>query len=133
MKVEVHVTRQMIDYALEQTSTRCAVSLALKDADDAYILPMVDQDYIRVTNRSSGERLTFTTPARIAKFIDEWDRGIKLMKPFSFTLDTDEADVRPIRHMQPSELIRTAERVRRVRQVQAQAGVARSHRPLREV
>jgi hypothetical protein len=112
----VTVTRNMVDYALQQTSTLCAVALALKDANDDIILPRVTQKDIRYTDRRTGQRVTVPTPPEVSAFIDRFDRRRELVKPFAFDLDLSEAKTRPIKHAQPSQLIRQAELNRQTRE-----------------
>lgn len=137
-KVRVSVSRKMIDFALQQTSTNCAIALALKDSevngnDDAVMLPHVDQKTIRFTDRVNGVRYTIPTPERIAKFIDDWDHARELARPFQFTIDLDDPAViaKPMRHASQEKLIAMAERVRGMRVRNASKGVHRSERPLR--
>lgn len=137
-KVRVNVTRKMIDFALQQTSTNCAIALALKDSevngnDDAIMLPHVDQKTIRFTDRVNGVRYTIPTPERIAKFIDDWDHARELARPFQFTIDLDDPAVivKPMKHASQDKLIAMAERVRGLRVKKASQGVHRSERPLR--
>lgn len=137
-KVRVNVSRKMIDFALQQTSTNCAIALALKDSElngneDAVMLPHVDQKTIRFTDRVNGVRYTIPTPERIAKFIDDWDHSRALARPFQFTIDLDDPAViaKPMRHASQEKLIAMAERVRGMRVRNASKGVHRSERPLR--
>lgn len=102
----VRVTRHLIDWALQQTSTQCGIALALKDADENFTHPVVTQERISITDQRDGQRYTFTTPAKLAKFIDQFDRDPSQCKPVSFTIDLDAADdVRPIKRFQPSEMV----------------------------
>lgn len=127
----VRVTRKLIDWALTQSSTQCAISLALKDADDAFASPRVNQEKICITDRATGQRYIFKTPDRIAKWIDQFDRDPSTTKPLTFTLDLDEADeVRPIQRQQPSEIIARHQRYEQAGRV-AQARGTNTKRPLR--
>jgi hypothetical protein len=121
--VKVAVTRDMVDYALQQTSTLCAVALALRDAneDGDWILPRVDQDTIRVTDRRAGERYTWRTPRKVANYIDKFDRQREAVGPMTFVLGEPD-EVRPIRHRQPSEIIADAERRKKWRETHAVNG-----------
>lgn len=105
---KIQVTRTMVDYALQQTSTLCAVALALRDANDDWVLPLVTQDEIRYTDRRTQERVILSTPPKVAEWIDRFDKKRELVKPFSFELDTTNAVRRPIVRKQPSEMIRQA-------------------------
>lgn len=105
-KVRIQVTRNMVDYALQQTSTMCAVALALRDANDDWVLPRVTQDDIRFTDRRTKERIVIPTPPKVAEFIDKFDRRREAVKPFAFDLDLSQAETRPVEHKQPSQMIR---------------------------
>lgn len=107
--VHVDVTRNMVHYALQQTSTLCAVALALRDANDDYVLPRVTQEEIRWTNRRTGERVSIPTPPEVSTWIDQFDRQREAVRPFGFDLDMSQATVRPVEHKQPSQLIRQAQ------------------------
>lgn len=121
--VKVQVTRLMVNYALQQTSTLCAVALALRDAneDGDWILPRVTQDTIRVTDRRTGERLTWKTPKKVAAYIDKFDREREAVGPMSFVLGEPD-EVRPIKHRQPSQIIADAQRFKAHRERQTAEG-----------
>lgn len=106
---KVQVTRLMVDYALQQTSTMCGVALALREANDDWILPRVTQETIRVTDRRTGKRLVWRTPPRVAKWIDKFDRQREATGPIAFVLGEPDQE-RPIKHRQPSQIIRDSER-----------------------
>ena len=108
--VRINVTSTMVDFALQQKSTLCAVALALRDANDDWILPRVTQTDIRYTDRRTQQRIIVPTPPEVAKFIDQFDRKREYVKPFSFDLDLSTAVARPMTHAQPSEAIKKAER-----------------------
>jgi hypothetical protein len=114
---KIQVTSQMVNYALQQTSTLCAVALALRDANDDWILPRVTQNDIRYTDRRTGQRVTIPTPKKVAAWIDKFDRQREAVSPFSFDLDLAQATVRPIKHLQPSEVIAQAKRDKERRKV----------------
>lgn len=102
-KVTVRVTRKLLDWAIQQTSTQCAVALGLKDADEDIIRPKVTQDAIAFTDYRTDARYTFDVPEHIAKKIDAFDRDPSSVKPFTFTLDLDEArEIRPSVHKRHS-------------------------------
>jgi hypothetical protein len=105
-KVTVRVNRHLINWALQQTSTQCAISLALKDADDNITHPRVTQGTIAFRDASTNTRYVFNTPEKIANWIDNFDRDPSTTKPLTFTLDLDEADkMVPIKRLQPSQTI----------------------------
>jgi hypothetical protein len=108
--MKIQVTRNMVDYALQQTSTLCAVALALRDANDDWILPRVTQEDIRVTDRRTGKRITIPTPPKVAAWIDKFDRQREAVGAFSFDLDLTQATTRPMQHITPSGAIKQAER-----------------------
>lgn len=106
--VQVNVTRNMVDYALQQTSTMCAVALALRDANDDWVLPRVTQDDIRFTDRRTNERVIIKTPQKVSSFIDKFDRQREAVRPFTFELDLTQAERRPVRKLQPSQILKQA-------------------------
>lgn len=112
MKQRINVTRNMVDYALQQTSTMCAVALALRDANDDWVLPRVTQEDIRFTDRRTHERVIIPTPAKVAEFIDKFDRQREAVAPFNFDIDLSTAERRPMKRLQPTQLIKQAERDR---------------------
>lgn len=107
--VKVQVTRNMVDYALQQTSTLCAVALALRDAneDGDWILPHVDQDTIRVTDRRTQQRYIWKTPKKVANYIDKFDRQREAVGPMAFVLGEPD-EIRSMTRRQPSEMIQQA-------------------------
>lgn len=88
----VRVDRRLIAWALQQTSTQCAIALALKDANDNFVRPVVTQEAIHVTDARSGIRYHFKTPKKIAEWIDQFDRSPETTKPLTFTVDLTEAE-----------------------------------------
>jgi hypothetical protein len=111
--MKIHVNHHHIDWALQQKSTLCAVSLALRDANDDWVLPRVTQDTIRYTDRRTQERVIIPTPPEVAEFIDAFDRQREAVGPITFNLDLRKAERRPMTHIQPSEAIAQAERRRK--------------------
>jgi len=107
-QVLVQVTRNMVNYALQQTSTMCAVALALRDANDDWVLPRVTQDDIRFTDRRTGERVIVKTPPKVSAFIDKFDRQRETVRPFNFEIDLSQAERRPVKRRQPSEILKQA-------------------------
>lgn len=129
--MKVHVTRDLVGYALQQSNTNCAIALALKNADQNIIFPKVTQTKISYTDRSTGQRYTFDTPEKLAKWIDRFDRG-ESPAPINFEVNPELATkVRPIRRLQPSSLAHEAKQ--RKEQKVVRPSVPRSERPLREV
>lgn len=136
-KVRINVTRDMIDYAVQQTSTSCAVSLALKESSDGdYILPKVNQNTISFTDRRSNTRYTVPTPPKVAEFIDTWDRDKTKARRFTFEMDLASPKVsrKPVRRLTPIEAAKSAQR-RRERGTHGAVTPEqpRSKRPLRAV
>lgn len=132
--MKVAVTSQLVQYALQQTNSRCAIALAIKDASDDFVLPRVDQKTIRVTDRRTGKRYIFNTPEKIAKWIDNFDRNRELVEPIRFDLNLEDADeVKPMRHMDVHTAIAQTQRdhARRDGVRKANPGVASSKRELR--
>lgn len=114
--VHVDVTRNMVHYALQQTSTLCAVALAIRDASDDYVYPRVTQQDIRWTDRRTGQRVIVPTPPEVATWIDKFDRQKEAVSPFGFDLDLSEAKTRPIQRLQPSQQIKQSETNRKTRE-----------------
>lgn len=131
-KITVRVTRDHIGHAIRQTSTQCAVAIALKDAGDFY-RPVVTQEKIKFTDMTTGLRYEFDTPPKIAELIERFDAlGPQTAKPASFTIDLDEATkVTPIKRRQPSELLEQAKKDRERRARGATSNVYRSFREIR--
>lgn len=135
--LKVHVTKPLINWALQQTSTACAIALALKNVDDEICYARVDQDTIRFTDRRTNTRYVFKTPPRLAAWIDSFDRDREGVRPINFTLDLGEPlTARPVRRLQPSQLAHQAEagRERRSKGTPANPALTTrngSERPLR--
>lgn len=109
--VEVNVNRDMIDHALTQRSTLCAIALAIRDADvdGDFERPWITQNRIAFTNRRTDERYEFEAdqiPDEIKTWIDQFDRNPSKVKPFSFTLDLSQAKVIKRKHDAPLEAIK---------------------------
>ena len=131
-KVTVRVTRNILHWALTQSSTQCAVARALKDADERISYPRVDQKKIAFTDMETGTRYSFKTPEPIATFIDSFDRDPGHTKPITFMLDLSKAEkVRPVKRTPIEQAIAQAERQRNRRVRVARAGGPTSFRPLR--
>lgn len=101
--VDVNVSRDMIHYAVTQTSTLCAIALALRDADidGNFERPWVTQNRIAITDRRTQERYEWDAdqiPDKIKTWIDQFDRDPGKVKPFSFQLDLSTARVVPRQH-----------------------------------
>lgn len=131
-KVTVRVTRNILHWALTQSSTQCAVARAIKDADDRLSYPRVTQSKIAFTDMETGTRYSFKTPPAIATFIDSFDSDPEHTKPVTFMLDLDKAEqVRPVKRTPIEQAIAQAERQRNRRVRVARAGGPTSFRPLR--
>ncbi len=117
----VQVTRLMVDYALQQTSTMCGVALALREANPDWELPRVTQKDIRVTDRRTGKRLIWKTPRRVATWIDKFDRRREAVGPMAFVLGEPD-QTRPIKHRQPSQIIADSQRFQAYRSARKTAG-----------
>lgn len=111
--VPVTVTRNMIHWAIQQTSTQCAIALALRDASDDFVFPHVDQNVIRVSDRRTGLRYEFKTPDVVAKWIDRFDRDVTKVRPFTFELHLEDADkIKPVQRTPLPKLLKIAENYR---------------------
>lgn len=101
--VDVNVTRDMIHYAVTQTSTLCAIALAMRDADvdGNFERPWVSQDRIAITDRYTDQRYEWEAdqiPEEIKTWIDQFDRDPGKVRPFTFQLDLSQAKVVPRQH-----------------------------------
>lgn len=132
-KIRVQITRKLIDWALQQTSTQCAIALALKDAGNGDIVrPIVTQKTIAFTDARSGLRYTYFTPDKIATWIDTFDRDPSSVKPLVFTLDTSQPDrVSEHKPRTISQSLRSHEAYVASRQKVMPAKPPRIHRALR--
>lgn len=133
-KVTVRVTRDILHWALTQSSTNCAVALALKESDDRFTHPKVDQETIRFTDAHDDVRYTIPTPKKIADYITAFDANPESVKPLTFTIDLDDPNVtvRPSHHATVPQKIKEAKRLKERREgVRKATGVPISHRPLR--
>jgi hypothetical protein len=130
--VTVRVTKQMIDWALRQSTSQCAIALALRDADDYFSHPSVNQKEIRVTDHRTGQRYVFKTPPALARWVDKFDRG-EPVKPVTFALDLSQADaVREVHRTSVRALVNQARRDRERKVMPArETPIPRSQRPLR--
>lgn len=134
-KVTIRVTRTLLDWALQQTSTQCAIALAIKDADDDFQRPKVTQQTISFADARTGVRYTFPTPARLAKLIDDFDRDPTVVRPTSFTLDLNDAEVKPIRHATVRQLVKASKKRREAEDAVRPARsitTSKIYRPLRD-
>lgn len=124
----ISVKRDNIAWAIQQSSTQCAIAQALVESDDDIIYPHVDQNEIRFTSRRTGERYVYTTPPKAAKWIDDFDTKPNSVKPMNFELDLTH----PIR----TKAIRKAPVATRIQAAQKRGAVIRrsspTYRPLRE-
>lgn len=83
----VRVTTKLIHWALTQSSTQCAIAQALRDANDEWERPWVNQKSIGFTDRDTHVRYSFATPAPIAEWISKFDADPSSVKPLTFKLD----------------------------------------------
>lgn len=121
--VDVNVTRDMIDVALTQRSTLCAIALALRDADinGNYERPWVTQDRIAVTDRSTDQRYEWDAdqiPETIKTWIDQFDRNPNKVRPFTFKLDLSTARVVRRQHTSAMAAIKKEQDRSKVRNTQ---------------
>lgn len=129
--IQVNVTRDMIHWAVTQTSTQCAIALAIRDADPDgnFMRPHVDQDRISFTDTYTQQRVTFRdVPKKLQNWIDQFDRDPSKCRPFSFTLDLDAAETRPMQHLTPLESVKAYQRNQEVKvRRQKKIPVSQSH------
>lgn len=111
-KIRVTVTRNMIHWAVTQSSTQCAVALALRDADPDGLFerPFVSQDRIAFTDRYTDLRYSWFAdwiPEKLKSWLDQFDRDPSKCRPFSFTVDTTVAKVEQLkRRKSPEDVVR---------------------------
>jgi hypothetical protein len=129
---KVRVTRALVQQAIRQDNAHCGIALALKEL--GFDRPKVTQDSISYSNPETGQRVTYTTiPAKVQKWLDDFDSHHALPGPLTFDLNEDEADVvKPIHRSQPSQLIAQAQRDKDRPVHKITTGV-KSYRPQRSV
>lgn len=88
----IQVTRDHITNAIRLNKGHCPVAKAL--GSQGFAAAKVTQETIKVS--FSGHRYTFTTPAKVAKFVRDYDSGARV-RAFSFSLDLQRPDsVKPM-------------------------------------
>lgn len=130
--VDVNVTRDMIHYAVTQTSTLCAIALAMRDADidGNFERPWVSQERIAITDRLTDQRYEWDAeqiPDTIKTWIDQFDRDPGKVRPFTFQLDLSQARVVPRQHttaMQAVAKDKSNQQQKRKRETQARIPAA---------
>lgn len=81
----IEVTEREGAQGVVRSGTKCMVALAIaRRIEDAKHI-MVDMQTIRFTRASTGERLVFLTPDRVAQYIVDFDAGDPI-DPFRFRL-----------------------------------------------
>jgi hypothetical protein len=129
MTVKVRVSADLVAEAIRQSNSRCGISLALREA--GFDRPYVDQDVIRFSDPKTGQRFTYETPAKAAKWIDKFDSDVSTRVPIEVVLEeADLIEARPLVRSQPSVLIAQAKRDA-ARKTHTSNGV-RSYRPRRD-
>lgn len=134
-KIEINVDQECINHAIQHTSTRCAIAMAIKTASPYYSHPVVTADKVVFTDTRTETRYTWKLgddegSEQIRRFIGSWDTKKNTVRPTVLQFNTADAVAKPVRHAQPSELIAMAERVRGLRTVRKSEGaVRRSERP----
>lgn len=118
-KIRVTVTRSMIHWAVTESSTQCAIALALRDADPDGLFerPFVTQHCMAFTDRYTDQRYKWDAdqiPEKLKSWIDQFDRDPTKCRPFSFTLETSKARVVPVIHRtKPEQVTRQREHNRK--------------------
>ena len=133
-RIRLQVSRKLIDWALQQNNSQCAISCAIRDADFYY--PRVTQTRISFTDRDAGVRYTWPTPSKVAEWIDGFDRDRTLTQPLAINLDTQQAKVTPLKRRRDTfESVAAHENYKR-RKVQSARSLVKeasnTQRPLRE-
>lgn len=70
--------------AARSHSGRCMIAQAIVSKYGKAAKPIVDSDFIRITNPDTGDRLFFRTPPTAAAALISFDAGIKPIFPFTF-------------------------------------------------
>ncbi len=70
--------------AARSHSGRCMIAQAITAKYGKEAKPIVDSDFIRITNPDTGDRLFFRTPPTAAAALISFDAGIKPIFPFRF-------------------------------------------------
>jgi hypothetical protein len=70
--------------AARSHSGRCMIAQAIVAKYGKESRPIVDSDFIRITNPENGDRLFFRTPPTAAAALISFDAGIKPIFPFQF-------------------------------------------------
>ncbi len=65
-------------------SGRCMIAHAISEKYGKHAKPIVDSDFIRLTNPETGDRLFFRTPPSAAAALISFDAGIKPQFPIRF-------------------------------------------------
>lgn len=118
-KIRVTVTRNMIHWAVTESSTQCAIALALRDADPDGLFerPFVAQHRIAFTDRYTDHRYEWDEdqiPEKLKSWIDQFDRDPSRCRPFTFTLDVSTARQVPVVHKtKPEQVTRQREHNRK--------------------
>lgn len=128
--IPVRVTRKLINYALTENKTQCAIAQALRDASDTFMHPYVDQKHIKVTDRVTGKRYTFNTPQKLANWVTQFDRDPTKTNPISFSLDLTQADsVRDIKRNSVEQSIKKSQAAKNKKVKKATPAVSYTMRP----
>jgi len=87
MKVEIEVTQDDIEKGRKNSSSSCAVALAVKR--QGYVHPYVDGENIMFSCPDTDKRFTSNCTKRVTHWIGNFDED-KRVKPFRFTLNYSE-------------------------------------------
>ncbi len=128
--MEVRVTQDLVRAAIRQNDTRCGIALALRELSDDIYMPRVNQNTISFSDRRTGQRYTYATPAKAAKWIDSFDGSGPIPKPLTFELG-EPIKARPIHRSQPSELVRKSDHDAARVTPHVRTSVPRNYRPVR--
>ena len=89
----VRVTKKLIHWALTQSSTQCAIAQAVRDANDEWERPWVNQKSIGFSDHATGTRYNFPTPQILADWISQFDADPTQVKPITFEIDVVKESV----------------------------------------
>lgn len=92
-RVTIQVSQEMIDEADQRHRGDCAIAIAIRVANGRLGWASVDRDNIKISDRDDGVRRTWVTPRAARTFIDTFDLNRNAARPFTFTLDPDDAHI----------------------------------------
>lgn len=83
--LNVAVSREIIDNAIRNSSSRCVIADAIREQYPQYTHIAVDLQTIRMSDPEKGLRYVYLTPRIAQQVLVMWDKGER-MRPFVFVL-----------------------------------------------